>query len=179
MQRTWSDRRRIANTVFFILLILFFIAVDQFTKMYFKYLDENGLLGSKEVIKDFFYLTYLENSGAAYGFLSGKSWSQTFFKCLTALALVVFLIVFIYSRKKDYTFLSLSMSMVIGGTIGNFIDRIAYSAVSDFINIVVFGKDIFGVFNLADVFLCVGVVFFVIHCLFIDKNAIFRKNGNN
>lgn len=179
MQRTWTNRIRIVNAVLFLLLILFFVAIDQFAKGYFKILDEKDLLGRKEVIKDFFYFTYLENTGAAYGFLGGKPWAQTFFKILTVLALIMFAVIFVYSIKFDYVFLSFSMALVIGGTVGNFIDRVLYSAVSDFLNLVVFGNDIFGVFNLADVFLCVGVFLFVIHCLFLDSNAIFRKNGNN
>lgn len=179
MQRTWTNRRRIANVVFFILLILFFVVLDQFTKIYFKMLDEKDLLGKKEVIKDFFYFTYLENTGAAYGFLGGKDWAQNFFKILTVVALLLFIAVFVYAIKKDYTFLAFAISMVIGGTVGNFIDRILYSSVSDFINVIIFNKDVFGVFNLADVFLCVGVFFFVIHCFFIDNNALFKKNGNN
>lgn len=178
MQRVGSNRR-VINGIIFVLLTLLFIAVDQFTKFYFKMLSEEGNLGVKTVINDFFYLTYLENRGAAYGFLSGKSWAQQFFKGLTVVALILFIIVFIYSLKKGYNFLSVGISMVIGGTVGNFIDRIMFSAVSDFLNIRVFGKDIFGVFNLADVFLCVGVAMFIIHCLFLDKNALFRKNEDS
>ena len=69
------------------------------------------------------------------------------------------------------------MAFILAGTIGNFIDRLAYNYVVDFISWV-FGSYHFPVFNMADVFITVGVIMFVAHYLFIDKDAVFRsKHG--
>ena len=71
-----------------------------------------------------------------------------------------------------------SVVFITGGTVGNFIDRVLFNAVSDFLNICVNGVSPFGIFNFADVFLCVGVPMIIIHCLFLDENAVSKKNDN-
>ena len=76
--------------------------------------------------------------------------------------------------KKKYKWLSYSVAFMIGGTLGNFIDRVSFNGVTDFIGFI-FGNYHFPIFNLADSFLVVGVIMFIIHCLFIDKEGLFNK----
>ena len=175
MQRTWADRwRRIISYVVPFVLLLAFIAIDQFTKYHFKAVYETS--GNTVVIKDFFELTYTINTGAAWSFLSGVSWAQTFFKVLTMVSLVLFGVFLFYAFKQNYKFLKYALVLVIAGTIGNFIDRILINGVIDFLSFTFWGWD-FPVFNIADSCLTVGVIMIIVHYCFIDKDALFRKKN--
>lgn len=173
MQGTRSNRR-IKNIIIYLLVFVALIALDQFTKYYFKnkYLED----GVTTVINNFFYFTYTENTGSAFSFLAGKSWAQTFFKILTVIALIIFVILTIYFVKKEKRWLSVSMIISTAGTVGNFIDRLALNYVRDFISFV-FGTFKFAIFNVADICLVVGVVMIVYYILFLDKDAVFKKNN--
>ena len=175
MQRTWSFRRIILNilpVISIILLILF----DQITKTVCKNSFENHGWTFTEIIPDFFSFRYATNSGAAAGFLSGYDWAQTFFKVLTSFAIVGFYAYFIFIRRKNYKTMTVGMILILSGTIGNFIDRLAYNEVIDFISFK-FGSFLFPTFNLADAFMTIGIILFIVHFLFLDKHALFRKNG--
>ncbi len=162
-------------------LILFavLIAADQITKICFRNLHETKDLRVNEidVIKNFFYFTYTENSGSAYGFLSGKSWAQTFFKILTCVAIVLFVFLYVYAYKKNHSLMAYSIVFITGGTIGNFIDRLVRGSVIDFMCAEFWGNRLFGVFNFADLFLTAGVIMIVVHFLFYDESALFKKKS--
>lgn len=173
-----AGRKRINKYIFIftcIVIIVGLTVVDQVTKNYFaeKYFN----YGETTIINNFFYLSFTKNTGAAWSFLQNKSWSQIFFKILTIFALIIFVLLFIYSVKKNYKWLNVSLSLVIAGTIGNFIDRIKLSYVIDFLKFK-FGNWYFPVFNFADVFLTVGVIMLVIHFLFLDNNKLFCGKSN-
>ena len=166
--------RRIVYYALPVLVLVALILIDQLSKSYFaKLYRENG---TTTVIEDFFFVTYHVNTGAAWGFLSNTSWGITFFIILTAVALVGFVLVYAYSVKKKRTWLTYSMAFVIGGTLGNFIDRAAFGGVTDFLSFKFFGYH-FPIFNFADSFLVVGVIMLAIYFLFLDKNAVFRKSN--
>lgn len=172
MQRTRIDRRRIIILIVSIAILVFSIGIDLLTKVLFKNLFLKQ--GKTVVIENFFYFTFTENSGSAFSFLANKSWSQVFFKILTCVALVGFALFWVYSFKRNYKTMSFAMSLIIGGAIGNFIDRLAFDRVRDFIGMTFFGWN-FPIFNVADICLTVGVVLFMIHFLFLDKEALFKK----
>ena len=125
------------------------ILVDQLTKFYFAELIKSQ--GDILIIPGFFYLTYVVNTGAAWSFLADVSWGQTFFKILTSFALVLFVVFYLYAMKKNYRWLKYALTFVIGGTIGNFIDRLAFNGVTDFLGFI-FGSYYFPIFNFADTF---------------------------
>lgn len=181
MQRTRSDglKKTIKLIVIPAILLVVLIAIDQITKICFYNLNQTRNLRSNEIviIKNFFYITYTENSGSAYGFLSGKSWAQTFFKILTVVALVLFVFLYVYSYKKNYSLMAYSLVFITGGTIGNFIDRVARDSVIDFLSAEFWGKRLFGIFNFADLFLTAGVIMIVVHFLFYDESAFFKKKN--
>ena len=181
MQRTRSNRARIIALIICVLSIALLVLIDQLLKGYFLRLNQekNIYANPITVIKDFFYFTFIYNEGSAYGFLGNAEWAQTFFKILTPVALVGFGFILFLGIKNFNVTLMIGTSLVISGTIGNFIDRLLINKVIDFLTIFVFNKRIFGIFNLADVFLCVGVVLVLIHFLFLDKNAIFRKSNES
>lgn len=174
MQRIGADRRkRIIIECLFILLLGVIILVDQLTKHYFATNFEYKEV--RTVIDGFFYFTYHRNPGAAWSFLAGVSWAQTFFKVMTIIALLAFVFFYIYSIKNKYNWLKVGLLFAIGGTIGNFIDRLVMGEVIDFLGFI-FGNYYFPIFNIADSFLVVGTIMMLIHLLFLDKEAIFKKN---
>ncbi len=177
MQGIRADRRKLILNLIPACLLILLILVDQITKTYVKTLHESGAWNSTSVIDGFFYFTYTINTGAAWSFLSNAPWAQIFFKVLTAVALVFFFFFYVYACKKNYKFLRYSLVLIIGGTLGNFIDRLAYNGVVDFIGFI-FGTYNFPIFNLADSYMTVGIVMLIIHYLFLDKNGLFRKNDD-
>ena len=177
MQRIGTTRwGRIILEVIPILVLIVSIVFDQLTKVwcYNLYQKNNG---TTTVVDNFFYLTYTVNTGAAFSFLADKSWSQLFFKIITAVSLVLFVIFYLYAVKNKCTWLKYAIAIIIGGTVGNFIDRLFMNGVRDFLSFVFWGNP-FAVFNIADSCLTVGVIMLVVHFLFLDEGAIFkRKNG--
>ncbi len=178
MQRAWTSRLKIALKIALpILVVALCVSLDQLSKFYIKMNFSRG--EKKFLIPNFFYFTYTVNTGAAWSFLADKAWGQTFFKVLTSIALVAFVAFFAFSIIKNLKWLSYSLGLVIGGTIGNFIDRIFFGGVTDFIG-VLFGEYAYPIFNLADSFLVVGLIMIIFYYLFLDSNAIFRfKKKNN
>ena len=179
MQGTWTDRRKLVLAIVLsVVSIGVLIFLDQLTKTHIKHLAEQTSWSGTTVIPNFFEIKYTVNTGAAWSFLAGVSWAQTFFKILTSVALVGFIVFFVYSFKKCYKVLTIALILIISGTIGNFIDRLIYNGVVDFISLI-FGSYHFPIFNLADSFMTVGIVMMIIHYLFLDENKIFSKNESN
>lgn len=136
-----------------------------------------------------FKLAY--NTGAAFSFLSDKDWARTFFIILTFIVLAFILGFFVYKiikKQKTSKWLLISLALAFAGAVGNLVDRLAFSKVRDFI-LLFYETDIFpAIFNVADISLVVGVIMICVYLLFIDKDALFRKqpkeedsgkNGNN
>ncbi|AAM24750.1 signal peptidase II [Caldanaerobacter subterraneus subsp. tengcongensis MB4] len=142
-----------------IVIVAFVVFLDQFTK----YLAAKYLMpiGSYPVIKHFFHLTYVENRGAAFGMLQNKT---LFFIVIT----VVVGIVLIYSMIKlpENSLYNYTLAMILGGAIGNLIDRVRLGYVVDFIDFKFFPA----VFNVADSFIVVGAI--ILGYLMIFKGGI-------
>lgn len=102
------------------------------------------------------------NTGAAWGILSGK----TLVLALVSVAMIVLFFVFNHFIKNKNTWYCISFGFIIGGAVGNLVDRIAFKYVRDFIFLDFFPT--FPVFNLADSFLCVGAVMLAIYILFMS-----------
>lgn len=127
------------------------IIIDQLTKfLVVKYMTIGQ---SISIIDHFLYITSHRNEGAAWGILQGK---MLFFYVVTLLVIGV---VILWIRRLDVKkekLLVIALSLILGGAIGNFIDRVMYQHVVDFINTYIFGYD-FPIFNIADSALCIGV----------------------
>ncbi len=175
MQRIGTNRCRriIFHYIFPVVLAIFLVAFDQVFKLLFESL--HGARGDIIVIRGFFTLTCVKNTGAAWSFLSGASWGQIFLKVLTVLALCGFIAVYVMAVRKSKKWLIYSLVFIIGGTIGNFIDRLFLGGVIDFLSFNIFGYD-FPVFNFADCFLVVGTIMILIQFFFLDDDAIFKKS---
>ena len=168
------DRKRLIIFIIIpVVLGLALIGLDQITK----YLAARDKINTT-VIENFFYLSYSTNSGAGFSFLADKEWGQTLFKIITPLAFVAFSAFYVFAVKKSYKWLAYSVVLIISGTIGNFIDRLLNNEVVDFLSFH-FSNYIFPTFNVADICLTVGVIMLIVHFLFFDVNAIFKKKPKN
>ena len=155
-------------------IAIFCIILDQFTKYIIE--TKMTLHQSIPVIEGFFSITSHRNTGAAWGMMSGK---QTLFIILTAVMLIG--IVFLYVKApedKKFTPLRITMAVLAGGAIGNFIDRVSKGYVDDFID---FHLINFPVFNFADICVCISmfVLVFLIIFKYKDDDLNFLKFKKN
>lgn len=133
-------------------LALAIILIDQITKFLIKINFQ--LNQSLPLIKNIFHLTYIRNFGAGFGILQQQKWILIF------ISIIVIGVIFYYlDRIKDKEkFLQVIVGLVLGGTIGNLIDRVAYGFVVDFLDF-----RIWPVFNFADSFVTIGVIGLIIY----------------
>lgn len=144
------------------------IFLDQVTKLLVVKFMELG--ESIPLIDGFLYLTSHRNEGAAWGMLQGRMW---LFYIITVFVIVV-LVMFYKREAKTSLLLQTSLVLLMAGAIGNFIDRLFFQKVVDFVDTVIFGYD-FPIFNVADASLTVGVILMMIQIFFFDKGD---KNEN-
>ena len=117
-------------------------------------------------INDFVNLTHQKNPGAAFSFLADAGgWQRWFFVVLATIVSVVIAVWIWRIRKEGQILLSIGLSLVLGGAVGNLIDRIRLGYVTDFIQ-VWFGSWAFPSFNVADAGISVGAAFLIIDALF-------------
>lgn len=147
-----------------IFVITLLVCLDQYTKSVI--VSIFVINSSKEVISNFFYLTHVINTGAAWSILEGK---QIFFIIISFIALGAFIYMLYKEKDKGLLYIT-SYLLIIGGTIGNLIDRIKNGYVVDFLDFKIFGYD-FPVFNLADTFLTIGVFLLIISFVKESKHA--------
>lgn len=144
------------------IIIIFAVVLDQVTK--YLVVQNITLGGSITIIDRFFYLTHVRNTGAAWSIFQN---GRYFFIVLT----IIVSAGMIYFLYKSYSrFLSVSLSLVLGGAVGNLIDRIYRGNVVDFFEFH-FGNYIFPIFNVADIFVVVGTGFLAYYMLFIYKDG--------
>lgn len=128
-------------------IIVVTVFLDQITKyltiFYLKPLD------TFPIIQDVLHLTYVENTGAAFGMMKDSRWV---FMLFSTVAIVGILVYMFWKRPTD-KLLCVSLSFIVGGGIGNMIDRTLLGYVVDMID---FRLIDFAVFNVADSFVCVG-----------------------
>lgn len=136
------------------------IIIDQLTKYWALNVLRDG--GSIKIIGEFLRFTYAENRGAAFSILQGQ---RIFFVIATITMLTV--LAYIYFKTKNIAKLSkLSIAMIAGGAIGNFIDRIRFGFVVDFIDVRFGSFYNFPIFNIADSFVVCGTILMILLILF-------------
>ncbi len=150
------------------LLIVLSVVADQVTK--YLVLANIAMYEEVPVLPGIVHLTYIENKGAAFGMLANNRWV---FLVISTLAIVAF-IFYIIKYKPENSLLRVSLSFVIGGGIGNMIDRCFRGSVVDMIEVEFID---FYVFNVADAFVCVGCGLMVLYIILEEiKEAKAKKS---
>lgn len=147
-----SDNMKKSKYVGIIFLIFL---LDRITKILVS--TNININGSVTVIKNFFNLTYVKNTGAAFGMFEGKMLAIT----LVSIFIFVYLIGELFKKENTDKMINTSFAFIIGGLLGNLYDRIVLKYVIDFFDFTIFGKG-FAIFNLGDVFIVVGCFLFFI-----------------
>lgn len=130
------------------------LVIDQITKSILGNLIKLGT--TKQIIKNFFYITTVHNDGAAWGIFSNQS------IIIIIGTIISFFIIykFIYGFKKN-TRNNIAFGLILGGLAGNLCDRLFLGYVRDFLDFIIFKYD-FPVFNIADVAIVTGVILLII-----------------
>ena len=138
------------------------VVVDQLTKLW---IDSNFLLHTRmPLIDGLFDLTLAYNSGAAFSFLAGAGgWQRWFFTVLSVVVTII-LVVWLKRLPTHEKTNAAALALIIGGAIGNLIDRVAYGHVIDFL-LVYYQQWSWPVFNVADSAISVGVVLMLLALL--------------
>ena len=149
-------------------IIAFFIfLIDFFSK---QIISHTFTLNQKYCyIKDFFYITYVKNTGAAFSILKDQR-----IPLLIVTVIILFILYKNINKEKMGKIEVLSYGLIIGGVLGNFFDRLMYGYVIDFLDFYIFGYD-YPVFNLADSFIVIGITILIIY--FIRKDHYERSNS--
>jgi signal peptidase II len=134
----------------------FIVALDQLIKMY---IHTHYQLGeSTPLLPGYFNITYVRNFGAAFGFLgdSHPAFREMFFLAMPPAALIIILLIMRGVAESD-KFQLLALSSVFGGAIGNYIDRLRFRYVIDFLDFHILEKYTWPAFNVADMAIVGGV----------------------
>lgn len=146
-----------------LLVVLFVVFIDQLSKFY---IQKHMVLGmSIPIVEDVFHITYVLNPGAAFGLFE----HQTLFFLVVAVCLVISAIYFYPRIPKQYRLLRLGTGLLVGGAVGNVIDRIKTGYVVDF-----FDFRIWPVFNVADTAIVCGV-----GCIIFTMIYLYKEDEQN
>lgn len=136
------------------IIAIFALLIDQISKivigLYFK-LNE-----SIAILKNFFSITLVHNTGAAWSILQNKNILIIIFSIIALVIIYRFMFLFKTNKRNNLAF-----GLLVGGVFGNMLDRIIYGYVRDFFDFTIFSYD-YPVFNVADIFIVVGVILLII-----------------
>ncbi len=141
------------------IIALVAVCADQYTKTLAR-TELSG--GSVPVVEGVFHLTYVENTGAAFGIFQN---SNGFFIVLVS-AILLGIIVSLYLLKPQSLLLKISAGLVMGGAAGNLIDRVFRGFVVDFLDFRIIR---YPVFNLADMLVVTGAALICVHLIFFER----------
>lgn len=155
--RSKASSRKRGGFIYWLLGALLIVIIDQITKFA---IEHNFHYAERFNVLPFFDLTLLYNPGAAFSFLAdGSGWQRWFFTGIAVVA--VTLILHLLRRHPEQKLFCLSLSLILGGAIGNLIDRIIHSHVIDFL--LFYWRDAyFPAFNVADMAITVGAILLIL-----------------
>lgn len=163
MKEDLSGKKRISTWIVWTVAVAA-IFVDQATKILVEKVMRLGQ--SDAVVGDLFRLTYIKNAGGAFGIFLGGGW----FYFVASVVAVVMILFYLRRFSSGQILPRLSLAMILGGALGNLIDRLRSGVVTDFLDFGI-GKTRWPVFNLADAFITVGVILFFISMMRIQKEG--------
>lgn len=151
-----------------LVVALSIVVLDQITKQVVRYTFE--LSESRPILDGFFSLTYVRNTGAAWGILGGQN------AFLIGLSLIMLLLMVRFRRSflGDRAEHRLALGLMIGGIVGNLMDRIKLGYVTDFLDFFWRGHH-WPAFNVADASICIGVGIYILSSLWVERHPL--NNG--
>ncbi|WP_323841673.1 MULTISPECIES: signal peptidase II [unclassified Moraxella] len=155
------------NAVKYYFLAFIVLLFDQVTKYYFN--ATFTLYQTVDVLPPVLNWTLAYNHGAAFSFLADQNGWQKWFFAILGLLVIGFVIVHLRKIPKSAKVLSLGLAMVLGGALGNVIDRFLHGYVIDFIHVHYANVWHYPIFNVADIGLCVGMTLVIWDMLFLEK----------
>lgn len=157
MTMPWSKSSGSRSLLFWLLLAGVIIVADQFTKTL---ILGHFQLGDSKHVTSYFNVVRVHNTGAAFSFLAGASgWQRYFFIGLGLVA--AGFIIWMLKKYPEQTLFCLAVTLIMGGALGNVIDRMLHGYVVDFIQ-VHWGGSYFPSFNIADSAITVGAVLLIL-----------------
>ena len=154
-------KKKLTN-LFFILLIFFVDRISKYLIVSFN--NDNGQIDIP--ITSFLNINLIWNNGIAFGLLSfNGSYGYNLVTIIIFIVILILTIILFNAKKLN----RVALILIIGGALGNFYDRIYYSAVPDFIDFYFKGFHWF-IFNIADIFITLGVICLIYDEVFLEKN---------
>ena len=149
--------------MFLIIIIVAIIALDQWSKWAIK--TSFNLYQSKPVIQDLLHFTYVTNDGMAFGlsFPGGKH-----VLLIMTILLTGFIVGFLWKEKNGHPLIKYGLALILGGAIGNLIDRLLYGKVVDFLDLMI-GNFHWYIFNIAESSVTIGMILFIIHSIYVEQ----------
>ena len=160
---------KIKRYVFYVIVIAVSVFLDQITKYV---TAKSGK--SYKIISDLLQIIPVKNNGMAFGMLGGWKYAQAFFITFTIITLALVGVYVVKTNNNDKT-LHWAISLLIGGTIGNFIDRVIWREVRDFLALDLRIAILQFNCNVADIVITVGAVLLFVYFLFLDKDALLKN----
>lgn len=145
--------KQIGSDIMFILTLILLV-IDIISKLLVRHyliLD-----GSIPIINNFLDLTYVKNTGVAWSIFANNK----YFVLILSGFIILGIGYYIYKEKPERKITKVAYSFILGGALGNFINRVYYGYVIDFIDIKIFGYN-YPIFNVADIFIVVGVLLLI------------------
>ena len=143
----------VINMIYIVIII--FLIIDIISKLIVSRVCT--LNNSVSVINNFFSITYTHNYGGAWSLFSGS----TIFITVISIIVIIGIIIYLSKKKINNKIESLGYSFLLGGAIGNLIDRIIYGYVIDFLDFNIFGYN-FPIFNIADMGIVIGIFLIIV-----------------
>ena len=157
-------KKFIKDNSFTIVFLIIIFLLDRISKLYVIHIQKINN-NSELFLSKFLDIQLIWNEGIAFGLLSFNE--DLFYNILSALIILI-LVFIIFEIKKNKGLKKYSFIMVLGGAVGNLTDRLVYKAVPDFIDFHV-GNFHWFIFNIADVFITLGIMFIIFNELFVVK----------
>ena len=155
------------NFIINLSLILLIFLLDRISKIYVIFLDKK-FLGSEIFSSKFLNIQLFWNEGIAFGLFSLKQ--GKLYNFLTIIIMILIILI-LYLAFKSNGIKKYSLLLIFGGAIGNLYDRIFYNAVPDFIDLHI-GNFHWFIFNLADIFITIGVIFMILLEFTVTNNKL-------
>ena len=159
--REIKNKITIKNNLYCLIVIFIIFFLDRYAKLFIL----NNLTDNTYYINDYINLDLVWNRGIGFGLLaSNSSMIYNFITFLIGAVILALLYIVINSKTLD----KLIFSIIIGGALGNFYDRLVFKAVPDFIDLH-YNNFHWFIFNIADIFITLGIIVFIMKGLF-EKN---------